>query len=255
MIPGVDRRITTGQRNVNRYFVHPSYSSATPQDDRIDIAVLELTAPLALSADVAVVPLCQAGECGAAGSALLVSGFGQRTSEVTSSVSDILQWADQTAVLQSACALKWEANFGCVNCLPKTNVCAQSNPVTANPSKDSCFGDSGGPLVQVFAGGAKKLWGVVSTGTVANGQTPACGKLGEFGVYISVPANAAWIGNATSGGLNTTAIDNACVASNSCSTSRPATRPPSTTGGTGATLLPAALALQLLAVAAVFAAL
>jgi secreted trypsin-like serine protease len=111
---------------------------------------------------------------------LIVSGFGQTISDSSDSTSTTLNYASLRSVSASACALKFATNFGCSNCLPATNVCAESD-VLSDPSKDSCFGDSGGPLVQNFnqASPVWRLYGVVSSGTVPAGQTPSCGKPGE----------------------------------------------------------------------------
>ena len=69
-----------------------------------------------------------------------------------------------------------------------------------------------------------QLVGVVSSGTVPAGQTPACGKQGEFGLYVSImnPTVRAFLDNAMNGNLdNNTAIDNDCVAANTCSSFTP----------------------------------
>ncbi len=203
--PGIDRRVTSSSRGVARYWVHPSYSTRTTERNRIDLAILQLTSDLTLNSNVAPVPLCQTGECGLRGSALLVSGYGEAVSDVASSVSTTLKWASLSAIDPVDCVAKWNSNFACISCLPSTNVCAQSNPTTANPNKDSCFGDSGGPLVQTV-GGVKKLWGVVSSGTVPGDQQPSCGKQGEYGVYVSIPPNSAWILSVMRGELNSSAI-------------------------------------------------
>ncbi len=170
---------------------------------------------MALSQNVAAVPLCAEGECGAPGSRLVVSGYGETVSDSSSSVSSILQYAELTAVPQAACVDKFETNFGCSNCLPVTNVCAQSDPADADPNKDSCFGDSGGPLVQKV-GGVSKLWGVVSSGTVPASESPSCGKPGEYGVYVSVPPNRPWINSVLQGEQDNEAIDSNCVSAGTC---------------------------------------
>ncbi len=221
VLTGISRSSPVSRSSVIRFWVEPSYSNSFQVKDRIDLAILELTTALTFTGSVAAIPLCTtANNCGATGANLFVSGYGQTQSDVGSSVATILQFAPLLAVDITLCKQKFQANFNCGNndCLPATNVCAQSNPIGGN--KDSCFGDSGGPLSTTTS--PARLWGVVSSGTVPAGQTPSCGKAGEYGVYVSVPPNLPWITSVTSGQQNTTAIDNACVASNTCSSFTPA---------------------------------
>jgi secreted trypsin-like serine protease len=223
--PGISRISgTSNDRSVARFWVEPSYDTATSQSNRIDLAIIQIGNSFSLTSAVAVIPMCQSSDnCGTVGSPLIVSGYGETMSDQGSSVSDTLNFATVTAVDQTLCSAKFDTNFGCTNCLPVTNVCAESSPVTANPGKDSCFGDSGGPLARDFGGGVSgfKLWGVVSSGTVPAGQNPSCGKVGEYGVYVSVPKNLAWINSVLSGQQNSTAIDSACVAAGTCASFKP----------------------------------
>jgi secreted trypsin-like serine protease len=226
--PGISRTsASANDRNVARFWVEPSYDTATPVSNRIDLAIIQTVTPFTLSSAVDMIPICQASDnCGAVASPLIVSGYGETVSDQSSSVSDSLNFATVSAVSQTLCSAKFDTNFGCTNCLPVTNVCAESNPVSSNPGKDSCFGDSGGPLARDFGSGTAgfKLWGVVSSGTVPGGQTPSCGKLGEYGVYVSATQNLPWINSVLSGQQNGTAVDNACVAAGTCSSFKP---PPS----------------------------
>ena len=218
MLTGVTRSSPVSTQGVLRFWVEPSYDPAVSSQNRIDLAILELQGPFALNSNVAVIPMCQTSDnCGATDAGLIVSGYGETQSDVSNSVSNTLQFATLFAVDQNACKNKFQANFGCSNCLPVTNVCAESNPTGGN--KDSCFGDSGGPLVTTTT--PKRLWGVVSSGTVPADQQPSCGKAGEYGVYVSLPPNLPWINSVLSGQQNTTAIDNACVATNTCSSFPP----------------------------------
>ncbi len=186
------------------------------------MAVLELISPFTLNSNVAVVPMCTtANNCGATGASLFVSGYGQQTSDVSSSTATQLQFAPLVAIDQVACRTKWDSNFGCSNCLPATNVCAGSDPAGGN--KDSCFGDSGGPLSTNT--NPKRLWGVVSSGTVPADRTPSCGQANEYGVYVSLPPNLPWINSVMAGGENSTAITNACVAAGTCSSGFAPTNP------------------------------
>ncbi len=133
-----------------------------------------------------------------------MSAFGRTNATDPASITRFLQYATLLAVSQSVCVAKFELNFRCRGCLPVTDVCAASDPTSANPTKDSCFGDSGGPLVRVLSGGVKKLWGVVAS-MVTNGG-PACGVPGEYGLYVAVPLNLVWIANVTTGKLNASAV-------------------------------------------------
>ena len=68
-----------------------------------------------------------------------------------------------------------------------------------------------------------QLVGVLSSSTVPAGQTPACGKLGEFGLYVSImnPTVRSFLDNAMNGNLNSTAIINNCVLTENCSSFPP----------------------------------
>jgi secreted trypsin-like serine protease len=228
--PGRDR-IDGGSvynRPVARFWVEPSYDGSVGQSQRIDIGVIEVTAdfdfslPTSNAKHAFPIALCEAPlNCYPAGAPAMVSGYGQRVSGDSGSTPQTLYWADQFAVDQTACSNKFDTNFGCSNCLPRADICASSNPADANPNKDSCFGDSGGPLVRNLGSQADPnfvLVGVVSSGTVPAGQTPACGKQGEFGLYVSImnPTVRAFIDNVRAGNLNSSAITNACVQTNTC---------------------------------------
>jgi secreted trypsin-like serine protease len=215
VLAGTSRASPAATANVLRFWVEPSYAPSTNPSQRIDLSILELVGPFSLNSNVGVIPLCQvADNCGATGASLTVSGYGETQSDVGSSVATNLQWANLVAVDQTVCVAKFNSNFNCNGCLPTTNVCAGANAPGGN--QDSCFGDSGGPLAT--ATGTRKLWGVVSSGTVPADQTPSCGKPGEYGVYVSVPPNLAWINSVLNGQQNGTAIDNACIAQGTCST-------------------------------------
>jgi len=219
VIPGISRS-GSSFRTV-RYNVHPSYDRSFSSQQRIDLAVLELTAAIPVTSGIAPISLCSGvTACHTAGAPLFVSGYGQRVSSSSASVSTSLIYADLFAIDQGVCAAKWNSNFNCQSCLPTTNVCAGSNPVDATPAKDSCFGDSGGPLVRNFGTTVSpdfRLVGVVSSGTVPVGSSlSSCGEPGEYGVYVSVPGNLDWIQSVERGDENATAVTSNCVSAGTC---------------------------------------
>lgn len=230
LLPGRDRlnKNSASNRAVLRYWVEPSYDRSVPQSNRIDIGIIELATPFDLSLStsstkyVSPIPLCSGSNCFTAGSPVVVSGYGQTISGDGGSTSNTLIYADLLAVDQTMCSNKFDTNFGCTGCLPRNDICAESTP---NPNtKDSCFGDSGGPLVRNFGSQVAPNWqlvGIVSSGTVPANQAPACGKPGEYGLYVSVMASSQFLNNAMNGNLNSSAVDNSCVASQSCSNITP----------------------------------
>lgn len=145
--------------------------------------MIELANPFTTTSKVTAITMCPSGTtCGQPGVGLIVSGYGETQSDVSSSTTTSLRYASLLSVSQTLCAAKFATNFGCSNCLPATDVCAQSD-TSSNPAKDSCFGDSGGPLVQNFGTQVAPSWmlyGVVSSGTVPAGQNPSCGVPGEY---------------------------------------------------------------------------
>ncbi len=216
-IPGQSRVGGSGARNVLRYFVDPTYTASRSQEQRIDLAIVEVTSPFSLDSRVAVIPMCNSS-CYAAGTPVIVSGYGETQSDQSSSTSTTLQYANLLAIDQTTCRLKFEQSFGCTACLPRTNVCAGPNPPST--IKDSCFGDSGGPLVRdvgTVSAPQFQLVGVVSSGTVPAGRSPSCGVAGEYGLYVSVEQNQAWIRSVLSGAENANAVTSACVAAGTCS--------------------------------------
>lgn len=217
VIPGIDRTITGGSRGVTSLWVHPTYDRATSSSGRIDLAVLQLSSPLTLSPSVQPITMCASSTCEKAGLNVYVSGYGETVSDVSSSTQTKLQWAPLSMVSTATCAAVWTANG--LGTLPNTNICAGPNPSTAN--YDSCFGDSGGPLFYDSANNVNSpsflLVGVVSTGTVPAGSPlPSCGAQGNYGVYVSVQQNRAWITGIMSGTSNASAITAQCVSAGTC---------------------------------------
>jgi len=239
LIAGRDRNNQNNARNVLRYWVEPSYDQQVSQPNRIDLAIIQTINEFDFSGSSAsesfasIIPRCddstvpQGQSCFGAGTNVFVSGYGQQISGQSSSTAVNLQWAGLLAVAQAQCAAKFNSNFQCTNCLPLTNICAESD-ANIDPAKDSCFGDSGGPLVKNVGTTQNpdfRLVGVVSSGTVPAGQSPACGKPGEYGVYVSIMGNKAWMDRVLNGQENNTAVDNSCVQTDTCSTFVPPDNP------------------------------
>ena len=206
-------------RSAVRIWVEPSYSRFTPVDkNRIDLGIIEVSTPFVLSSSVSPISLCSTSDnCNAQGATPIVSGYGLTDPSNQNSIVTNLRYAPLLAPSQSACESKWNTNFQCSSCFPVRNVCAGSNPTGSGT--DSCFGDSGGPLAQDFGTISNPSWklsGVVSTGTTPSGSSPLCGGNGEYGVYVSVAQNRAWIDAVVAGQLNSSSIDASCVAAQTC---------------------------------------
>jgi len=163
-------------------WVHSSYDASTLASNRIDLGMIELVSAFTISSNVTTITMCSGSTCGATGSQLYASGYGQTQSDVSSSISNQLRFAGLLAVSGTACAQKFAQNFGCSNYLPATNICAQSDDQTMSPAKGPCFSDFGGPLVQLFNAGPSQtfqLVGVASSTTVPASRRPSCGVVGE----------------------------------------------------------------------------
>lgn len=214
VIPGLSRANGgSGSRSVLRYFVEPSYTGSRSQQQRIDLAMVEVSSPFTLGSGVGVIPMCTSA-CYAANTKLIVSGYGQTQS---SSSSTSLLYATQLAIDQAECVREFQSSFSCSNCLPRTNICAGPDP--PGSTKDSCFGDSGGPLVRDVGNTSTpqfQLVGVVSSSTVPAGQSPSCAVAGEYGLYVAVEQNQAWIQRVMAGAENANAVTPACVAAGTC---------------------------------------
>ncbi len=208
----------SGARRAARYWVEPSFVSANPQAQRIDLAIVEVEDTFQLSAEVQPIRMCTNSSCFTPfGSPVVVSGFGQTISDLSLSTTTRLRSANLFTVSDDVCRVKFESNFGCSDCLLRTDVCAGA------PDQNVCFGDSGGPLVRDF-GGAEgfRLVGVVASTTQPSNDWPSCGAAGEYGLFVSVPANRAWIERVLSGQEEHAAVTSVCVAAGNC-TSVPGT--------------------------------
>ncbi|MFE6872359.1 serine protease [Kitasatospora sp. NPDC057692] len=145
--------------------VHPSYSSATLDND---LALLRLATPLAGSG-IAALPLAAAGTDPADGGAQ-VSGWGAVVQD--GPLSATARLVSVPLIGRDRC----RAEYGPAN-VTDGMICAGEDA----GGKDACQGDSGGPLV---LGGV--LVGVVSWGL-------GCGRPGYAGVYTRIGALRPWI--------------------------------------------------------------
>jgi hypothetical protein len=135
-------------RTVRSFRVHPYYAVLPEIKD--DLAVLELSAPLELSAAASAEPIALAatGATPPAGTPLSVSGYGKQQGAEGAQPNGKLYSAALTAFGSDACRSVVGLNSAVL-------LCADS------PSSSACQGDSGGPLTE---GGPAVLVGVVDFG-------------------------------------------------------------------------------------------
>lgn len=178
-------------------WIHASYTIGVPFVQQIDLAVIQLQTPIDSVNNVGPITLATAANCPSClstGTPLVVSGFGNQdaTNQGSSNPSSVLRYARQQVVDSTTC--QSTSPFT----IPDTNFCA--GPFGSETGTDSCQGDSGGPIAHQLSGGSWVLAGVVSTGTAtktANGP-PLCGGAGEYGVYVGVAQNMAFLQTAMS---------------------------------------------------------
>jgi hypothetical protein len=156
----------------------------------MDLATIHLATPIDFSdpnIGAVTLPTAACTACEQTGSNYIVSGFGNQNADPngSSNPSSTLKYAEQTFVDTATC------NAAAPFTIANRNICA--GPVAPQTGTDSCQGDSGGPLVY-FDGGVPTVVGVVSTGTVVGGGSEAiCGAPNNYGVYVSVLQNVAWV--------------------------------------------------------------
>ncbi len=194
-VPGVLISDHSRAATVARVWLHPTFATRL-SPARQDIALLELSSEWDLSASsglgrIALASPATCGDCEAAGTAYVVSGYGftQSTSEGGKNFSDRLLYVEQRNVPRAVCAARLRATVAGDEELTEGAVCA--GPGEEGGGKDSCNGDSGGPLA--FDRGKSEVprymqVGVVSTGTAET--DPLCGNPGDYGIYVSLNLNA-----------------------------------------------------------------
>ena len=157
--------------------VHPDY------DDRIldnDIAVLELSGPIAGATPVRVATVAESQAALQAGDPVTSAGYGALSS--TGPSSSTIQVADLTVIPDSTCGDETKSyridgiTFWGMGVNTNHSVCAIGVKASTGQIIDTCQGDSGGPLYST--GSRSVLVGVVSSGVGCagvdeNGQTLA----------------------------------------------------------------------------------
>lgn len=156
--------------SVSRAVIHPGYSSATLEND---IALLELSVPLTLSAarrTAAVAlftPAHRAAGLDAPGSLAIISGWGDTTEG--GNLPDVLQFAEIPIVSDAAARAVYGESAITDSMLPAGYD---------QGGVDTCQGDSGGPLV-IEGPDGPLLAGLTSWGT-------GCARPGTPGIYTEV---------------------------------------------------------------------
>lgn len=151
---------------LRNYFVHEEYNTGYNRVwKQYDIALIWLASPVIFS--IYVYPIALSSRVPAAGSDVLVTGFGRSNKR---KATTHLQSVHLKIVNSSDCA----AILGEKH-ITKVTLCAAAD------GKDACQGDSGGPLVQ-----GNKLVGIVSWGK-------GCADRRYPGVYTNVAALRKWI--------------------------------------------------------------
>lgn len=160
-----------------RAIVHEGYNSNLNND----VALVQLNEEISFNSRIQPVRLPARGETIAAGEKVTVSGWG-KTSDSSSSVSNILNFVEITTITNQACA----GYYGSAVVIAST-VCCQGNP-----EHSTCNGDSGGPLVVIRNGVATHV-GVVSFVSSAGCES------GAPSGYVRTESMLSWI--ATNTGL------------------------------------------------------
>jgi hypothetical protein len=126
---------TAQERSVKSFRVHPYYAPQPETKD--DVAVLELTAPLQLSAakSTQAITLVATGATPAPGTPLSVSGYGKQLGAETAQPNGKLYSTSLSAISSDACRSYVGVNSAVL-------LCAQS------ATSSTCQGDSGGPLTE-----------------------------------------------------------------------------------------------------------
>jgi len=217
VIPGISWTDRSQARTAQAFWVHPTYLAGLSLQSQ-DLAVIRIGgANFSFSASVAQITLSTGANCPGcetAGQQYFVSGYGytSSTSAGSSGLVNNLRFVEQQNVDLTTCNARLKANVGNNNVVLNDNIiCA--GPVPAGTSgKDSCAGDSGGPLFVQFAVGTNPRYvqvGIVSSGTEQS--NPLCGVAADFGTYVGVQANLAYINSAKSGTIAPTAVTAAAL--------------------------------------------
>lgn len=173
-VTNVSERAQGQSRGVTAVTINPSYNRNT---FAADVALLQLSAPLTLSASVAPLTLPDGQDAAtwpAAGSAATISGYGATVYEGAPAQTLNSATVQILGGPQDAQCGQYGLSFSV-----SWSICA------GLPQVDSCQGDSGGALV-VNVAGVPTLAGTTSVGN-------DCGNPAFPGIYARTTANLAWI--------------------------------------------------------------
>ena len=171
---------TEQQRNVSQVVPHPSYNSRTSDND---VALLRLSSPATLNAQVTIVPLITSpanDNLVEEGDIATVTGWG--TTSEGGNVSNVLMEVSLPLISNNTC----NQAYGSIT---DNMICAGE----AGGGKDSCQGDSGGPLIVPNGSGGWLQAGVVSFGI-------GCARPDYPGVYARISRYIQWIETTIAGG-------------------------------------------------------
>uniref|UniRef100_A0A1B0GLQ2 limulus clotting factor C n=1 Tax=Lutzomyia longipalpis TaxID=7200 RepID=A0A1B0GLQ2_LUTLO len=162
------------RRTPKRTFIHENYAGDVAPHD---IALVEVTEPFELNAQVSLVNL-PTGEAFYPTGYATISGWGSYSNIFLPAFPDELLKAELPILPEEKCFNDYPGSA-----MHKTNICAGE----PNGSKAICSGDSGSPLVQKNASGEIQVHGVTSWTWVP------CGTAGRTGVFVNVMHYLDWI--------------------------------------------------------------
>ncbi|MEZ4605786.1 MAG: serine protease [Deinococcales bacterium] len=171
VVAGDHRVSTTGDgeqvRQGAKIILHPNYNNNTTNND---IALLKLSSPMNLNANVQVAQLAGLPTMG---TALTVTGWG--TTREGGRGSDLLRKVSVPYQAPTACRSSYPGE------ITRSMFCAGLD----EGGKDSCQGDSGGPIFRRLNGQWRQV-GIVSWGY-------GCARPNLYGVYTKAARYTTWI--------------------------------------------------------------
>jgi len=166
------------ERDILNVYIHPTYTTNTPDNQRVDIALVQLASSVSGIRWTRICEAADAANLEAVGNVATVSGWGSITADSsTGNYPTDLYWVEIPLVDIGTC--RSEAPF----VISDDYICAGSS------GKDSCQGDSGGPLTVPDPNAQPIQIGVVSSGTAVS--QPLC--TGIYGIYTRVCPYSNWI--------------------------------------------------------------
>ena len=158
---------------ISRALIHPSWTFSVPQDQRVNLAWMNLATAVPYTSVTLPVQLVTAAEAAVyaapgAGPAV-VAGWGSTGS---GGFPATLQSATGSVLAGTTCDVALAGSTQLP--LSASELCASAAP---------CAGDVGGALVVTLSSGARQV-GIVSRTTAAPNQT--CGEAGQYAIYTAV---------------------------------------------------------------------